>query len=114
MRLIMMGHQVLAEGFALLGFETFPEATLDDVEQVLSSLLKSKEKAFVLLETHLTYQTSTSGEHQPLPALSQARREAARIVIAEIPPLQTPETYHPTIETLVSRVLGSHVLDKTV
>jgi len=104
MKLIFMGSNALAEGFALLGFEIFPSATTDTVEQVLSELLTNKEKALVFLEDNLA--------QQPGPSFLRARSEAARIIITEIPPLSAPETYRPSVEQLVARVLGPSVLDK--
>jgi vacuolar-type H+-ATPase subunit F/Vma7 len=104
MRLIFMGSHALADGFALLGFETFPDATTDRVESLLSELLKNKDKALVFLEDNLT--------RQPGPAFLRARSEAASIIITEIPPLSTPETYRPSVEDLVARVLGPSVLEK--
>ncbi|MDY6991179.1 MAG: V-type ATP synthase subunit F [Pseudomonadota bacterium] len=111
MRLIFLGSQTLAEGFALLGFEVFAQATDETVETVLSELLKNKEKALVFVETTLTHQ-SAAGEL--LPALAQARREAARILITEIPPLHASEDYQPLVEALVARVLGPSVLEKSL
>jgi vacuolar-type H+-ATPase subunit F/Vma7 len=104
MKLIFMGSQALAEGFALLGFETFPNASTEMVEKELSNLLTNKEKALIFLEDNLT--------HQPGPSLLRARTEAAGIIITELPPLNVPETYRPSVEELVARVLGPSVLDK--
>jgi vacuolar-type H+-ATPase subunit F/Vma7 len=105
MKLIFMGSQALADGFALLGFDIFPNATTEIVESELSKLLKSQERALVFLEDSLT--------RQPGPAFLRARTEAAGIIITEIPPLNAPETYHPSVEDLVARVLGPSVLDKS-
>jgi len=99
-----MGSNALAEGFALLGFEIFPHATIDKVENVLSELLKNKENALVFLEDNLTRPPGTS--------LLRARRESARIIITEIPPLSAPDSYRPSVEELVARVLGTSVLEK--
>jgi vacuolar-type H+-ATPase subunit F/Vma7 len=104
MKLIFMGSNALAEGFALLGFEIFPGATTDTVETVLSELLKKKEKALVFIEDNLT--------QQPGPYFLRARSEAAGIIMTEIPPLSAPETYRPSVEQLIARVLGPSVLDK--
>ncbi len=101
-----MGSQALAEGFALLGFEIFQDSTVEMVENELSKLLKSKERALVCLENTLT--------QQPGPFFLRARTESAGIIITEIPPLSTPETYRPSVEDLVARVLGSSVLDKQI
>lgn len=99
-----MGSQALAEGFALIGFEIYPNATAELVETELSNLLKSKEKALVFLEDSLT--------QQPGPSFLRARTEAAGIILSEIPLLNAPEDYHPSVEALVARVLGPSVLDK--
>ena len=53
MRLIAMGRAALAEGFALLGFETRVDATRDDVESVLAELIRTREHALVVLEHEL-------------------------------------------------------------
>ena len=98
-----MGSQVLAEGFALIGFEIFPNATAELVEIELSKLLKSKEKALVFIEDNLV--------KQPGPSFLHARTKAAGIILSEIPPLNAPEDYHPSVETLITRVLGSSALN---
>jgi len=103
MRLIAMGGAALAEGFALLGFETRVEATRDDVESVLAELIRTKEHALVVLE-HGLARTET-------PNLERVRREGGRIVVTEIPPLHAPADYRPPVEDLVRRVLGSRVLE---
>ncbi|WP_353570575.1 V-type ATP synthase subunit F [Candidatus Albibeggiatoa sp. nov. BB20] len=105
MRLIFMGSEALADGFALLGFEIFTNAVQDDVEQLLIELLKHKRKALIFLEDNLT--------KSPKEAFLRARNEAAGIIITEIPALNAPETYRPMVEDLVVRVLGASVLDKT-
>jgi vacuolar-type H+-ATPase subunit F/Vma7 len=99
-----MGHEALADGFALLGFEIFANAVQDDVEKLLSELIKHKEKALIFLEDSLA--------QSPKDAFLRARSEAAGIIITEIPPLNAPENYRPVVEDLVARVLGASVLDK--
>jgi len=103
MKLIFMGSQALAQGFALLGFETFSNANAETVESELSKLLNSKESALVFIEDSLT--------RQPGPSFLRARTEVAEIIITEIPPLNAPNDYHSSVEELVARVLGPSVLD---
>lgn len=105
-----MGQKALTDGFALLGFETFPDATANTVESVISELLATKEKALVFLENGLSEVTDTEIQRASS-AVLRARRAAARIIITEIPPLNAPETYRPLVEDLVNRVLGAAVLD---
>ena len=104
MKLIFMGSKPLAEGFALLGFNIFPDANSNLVEETLSNLLKHKENALVFIENDLV--------EKPGSAFLQARRESGRIIIAEIPHLHEPDSYHPLVEDLVARVLGPSVLNK--
>ena len=103
MRLIAMGHAALAEGFALLGFETRVDATRDDVETVLAELIRTRERALVVLEHELA--------RAETPNLERVRREGGRIVVTEIPPLHAPADYRPPVEDLVRRVLGPRVLE---
>ncbi|QBQ53135.1 V-type ATP synthase subunit F [Nitrosococcus wardiae] len=103
-RLIVMGSPALTEGFALIGFETWPNATEDDVEKLLEELEKSQEKALVLLEPGLS--RGQSGR------LSRVRAESPRIIITEVPPLQAPGDYHPAVEDLVTKVLGQSALEE--
>lgn len=103
MRFIAMGSHALMDGFALLGFEVFPNVTVETVEKILAQLLKNREKALIFLENNLS--------QQPGKYLSQARSEAAGIIITEIPPLQSPDTYQPLVEELITRVLGTTALD---
>jgi len=104
MRLIVMGGAVLCEGFTLLGFESYPNASPVQMESLLADLLKNKEKALIFVEDYLT--------REPQANFLQVRGEASGIIITEIPALSTPENYHPTVEALVMRVLGGSALDK--
>jgi vacuolar-type H+-ATPase subunit F/Vma7 len=101
-----MGSQALAEGFALLGFETISSATAATVETVLAKLLSDKAQALVFLETNLAA--------KPGPMFLQARTQAAGIIITEIPSLNQPENYRPQVEDLVAKILGPSVLDKSL
>ena len=104
MKLIFMGSKALADGFALLGFEIFPDASSEMLENELAKILKEKERALIFVENDLT--------QQPGPFFLRARSKSAEIIITEIPPLKSPNTYHPSVENLVVRVLGASVLDK--
>lgn len=103
-RLIVMGSPALTEGFALIGFEAWPNATEDDVEKLLEELERRQEKALVLLEPGLS--------RCPSGRLGRVRAESPRIVITEVPPLQAPGDYHPAVEDLVAKVLGHGALEK--
>ena len=104
MRIIAMGGQALIDGFALLGFETYADATSGDVEQMLSELIRNKEKALLFLEHSLS---RAAGPH-----LARVRKEGGHIIVSEVPPLHAPEDYRPPVEELVSRVLGPSALEE--
>ncbi|MCK9394090.1 MAG: V-type ATP synthase subunit F [Methylobacter sp.] len=104
-RLIAMGGAALIEGFSLLGFETYPEATPQILDAVLKELVQNQQKALVILEEKL----ARSGTA----LLHQVRSEGGRIVVIEVPPLQAPEDYHPLVEDLIRRVLGPSALEES-
>jgi vacuolar-type H+-ATPase subunit F/Vma7 len=102
-RMVVMGGSGLAEGFALIGFETWPEATEADVEGLLADLLRRRENALVLLEPELA--------RCDCPSLRRARQESGRVVVVEVPPLHAPGSYRPEVEDLVVRMLGAQALE---
>ena len=102
-RLIAMGSAELTLGFRLIGFETFPEASADDVEELLSGLIARRDTALVLLEPELA--------RSDTPALERVRSEGGRIVVTEVPSLHAPQDYHPEVEDVVRGVLGPGALE---
>jgi vacuolar-type H+-ATPase subunit F/Vma7 len=102
-RLIALGGAALTDGFKLIGFETYPDATLQTLEEVLDELVTQNQSALVFLEQHLARSES--------PWLARAHT-AARIVICEIPGLNEPDSYRPEVETLVRTVLGPGALEE--
>ena len=100
--MIAMVSEALAEGFTLLGFETYVDVGSDDVEDVVAGLLRDKDRALVFIEHGMARAGS--------PMLARARREAGHVVITEIPPLHAPSDYRPPVEELVLRVLGPSAL----
>jgi vacuolar-type H+-ATPase subunit F/Vma7 len=103
-RLVFMGGAALTAGFALIGFETYPDATPEDLERLLEGLVERHESALVLLEPHLA--------RCQCGILETVRSEGARIVVTEVPPLHAPGDYHPLVEDLVTSVLGAHALEE--
>ena len=104
-RLIAMGSPALIEGFALIGFETWPRGTQEDLERLLGELEQARDKALVFLEAGLVDQLSAR--------LARIRAESPRIVVTEIPPLQAPGDYRPAVENLVVKVLGAGALEES-
>jgi vacuolar-type H+-ATPase subunit F/Vma7 len=102
-RLIALGSAALTEGFALIGFETYPDPTPEVLEDLLRDLLRRQQAALVAIEQGLA--------QNPGRRLTRALREGARIVITEIPALQQPPRYHSRVDRLVERVLGASALE---
>ena len=102
-RMIAMGSSELTLGFRLIGFETWSEADADDVERVLAELVRSGERALVLLEPHLARCES--------PTLQRVRAQGGDIVVTEVPALPSPQDYRPEVEDVVRSVLGPAALE---
>ena len=100
MRVLAMGHSALMDGFALLGIETWPDATLQDVEQVLKQLLRSKERAMIYLQSDLAQADNA--------LLQMIRNEGGDILISEIPDLLSAQEYQAPVDQLIARVLGAN------
>ncbi len=103
-RLIALGRTALVEGFALIGFETYADATPEALESVLMDLVRKQEKALIVLEQSLARNGATM--------LARVRGESGRIVLVEIPPLNAPEDHHSAVDELVRRVLGTSDLEE--
>lgn len=102
-RLIMMGNAALCAGFALIGFETWPDATPEQLDDLLGTLMEQEETALVFLEPALARCDCTS--------LKQLQHHGGGIVVTEIPPLNAPRDYRPQVEELVISVLGKSALE---
>jgi len=97
-RMLFLGSAALTDGFQLIGFETWPDATPDQLDQVLESLVEGQQNAFVIIDHDLA--------RQECRMLDRVRREGGRIVITEIPPLNDPENFTGIIEGNVQALLG--------
>ncbi len=104
-RLLALGSAPLVQGFALIGFEAYPDASAAELERLLAELHQSHATALVLVEYDLARQ---GGEWY-----RRLRDEGGRIVIGEIPPLNAPGDYHPPVEDLLAGILGPHILESS-
>lgn len=102
-RILALGSAALIEGFSLIGVETLPDATAEQLETLLADIVRKKEKALVFLEHSLARSEG--------PWLRHVREEGGRVVIAEVPPLHAPEEYHPQVEDVVRAILGAQALE---
>lgn len=103
MKIIAIGNSALMDGFALLGIDTYADATADEINAVLTQLVRERERALVYLQQDLI-----SAE---IPMIKQLRSKGGSILICEIPDLHTADDYQPEVEKLIGRVLGSSVLE---
>ena len=103
-RLIMMGSAALTTGFSLIGFETWPDANYEQLEELLTELQRKGETALVFLEPELA--------NCDCSILHDIQKKGGHIVVTEIPPLNAPGDYRPQVEDLVISVLGRSALDK--
>ena len=103
-RLIMMGDAQLTLGFRLIGFETWPDASEEQLEQLLSELLETDQAALVFLEPRLA--------RCQCAALDRLQHQGGRVVVTEIPPLESPQDYRPQVEDLVVSLLGKGALSE--
>ncbi len=81
-RMLFLGDDSLADGFRLIGFETFPSPEPSELERVFRDLIRAQTKAFVIVDDRLMA--------QDIPTLAQVRREGGRIVVVAIPALKDP------------------------
>jgi vacuolar-type H+-ATPase subunit F/Vma7 len=102
-RLIALGSAALMEGFALIGFETYPDPTPAVLEDLLRGLLHGQQGALVVIEQGLA--------QNPGRQLTRALREGARIVITEIPALHQGVGYRSRVDRLVQTLLGADALE---
>ena len=101
--MIAMGGRPLMEGFALLGFETWPDADTEDLKKILQELITSRQKALLLLETYLS--------QAPCPLLADVRIHGGNIIVTEVPAINAAHEYHPFVETMVTNLLGGSTLE---
>jgi vacuolar-type H+-ATPase subunit F/Vma7 len=103
MKIIAIGSSALMDGFALLGIETYADASADEINTVLSELVRERERALVYLQQDLMT--------AEIPMIQQLRIKGGSILICEIPDLQAANDYQPEVEKLIGRVLGSAALE---
>ncbi len=97
-RMIFMGNSSLADGFRLIGFEIWADPEVAEMDEVLHEIRNRRQKAFVVLERHLSESSSR--------VLESLRNEGGRVVITQIPPLHDATCFHCKIDRQVQAMLG--------
>jgi len=100
-RMIFMGDASLTDGFRLIGFQTWADPSMEEMEQILEELMQSRSSAFIILDSHLAEAHSA--------VLQRVRTEGGRIIITEVPPLNEPDNFHRDIDDKVQSLLGSEM-----
>lgn len=93
-RIIALGSAALMDGFRLAGIEVVSDASREQLETLMKSLLSGKEKALVLLEDHLSA--------NPGPWLGRALSEGGHVVVVQVPSLARAGDYHPDVDKLIA------------
>jgi vacuolar-type H+-ATPase subunit F/Vma7 len=102
-RMLFLGDAALTDGFRLIGFETWADPDIEQLDQLLGELLESRSNAFLILDSRL------SGVGSKL--LEQVRNESGRILITLVPPLNDPDGFHCAIDQRVNSMLDNGSLE---
>ena len=92
-RIIALGSAPLMDGFRLAGVEVMANASSDELEALLMSLVSNKEKALVLIESGLA--------DEPGPWLERVRTEGGRVVVVQVPSLAGAGDFHSDVDRLI-------------
>lgn len=103
-RMLFLGDAALTDGFQLIGFETWADPSVAELDRVLAELVEQKTNAFVILDSRLAQQNS--------PMLRRVRAEGGRIIVTEVPQLNEPGDMHSEIDNQARSMLGDSNLDK--
>ena len=98
-RQLFLGDASLASGFRLAGFEVFPDADIDRLEQLLGQLRSTRSAAFVVIDQRLARSDSR--------ILEEVRREGGRILLTQVPPLTNPEQMKSSVDAHIRQLLGA-------
>jgi len=97
-RMLFLGDSALTDGFQLIGFETWPDPSVQQLEEVISELVNTRTNAFVVLDCRLAQQHAR--------ILERVRAEGGRIVVTEVPPLNEPDRFQSHIDRQLRSLLG--------
>ena len=98
-RMLFLGEESLADGFRLIGFETYPDPEPDEVDRILRDLSRNREKAFVVVDDRLM--------HAEIPSLRRLRREGGRIVLIAVPLLNAPAALSSEVADRLTALFGA-------
>ena len=97
-RKIFIGSHALTDGFRLIGFETFTEPDAGKLDELLSVLLKEKQRALLIIEQSINHVGSK--------LLEQIRSEGGHIVLSEVPSLHDPDNFQSDLDGQLRKLTG--------
>ena len=100
-RLLFLGDERLADGFRLIGFETFPNPDPDMVDKVLRELLRDREKAFVIVDDRIM--------RSDIKGLTTVRREGGRVVVVSVPRLDERAQLSSEVSDRLAAMFGNGI-----
>ena len=100
-RMLFVGDDSLADGFRLIGFETFANADPRQVDKLFQTLIRTGQKAFVIVDDRLM--------QADIPSLQQVRAEGGRIVVTSIPRLHEPPRLASDVAERLNAMFGNAV-----
>ncbi|WPL19521.1 hypothetical protein Thiowin_04652 [Thiorhodovibrio winogradskyi] len=103
-RMLFLGEQALADGFRLIGFETHPDPTPEEVDKRLRELQRERARAYVIVDDDLM--------RADIPGLQQVRREGGRIVVISVPRLQADPRLYSDVAARLSAMFGGSNLQQ--
>ena len=101
-RLIFLGDESLADGFRLIGFETYPNPTSEAADRLLRDLGRRQQRAFVIVDDALM--------REDIPHLRQVRREGGRIIVIAVPRLNAPTVLASEVADRLAAMFGAATL----
>lgn len=98
-RMLFLGEESLADGFRLIGFETYPNPTPEESDRIIRDLSRAREKAFVVVDDRVMA--------LEVPSLKRVRREGGRIVVIAVPPLNAPARLGSEVAERLATLFGT-------
>jgi vacuolar-type H+-ATPase subunit F/Vma7 len=98
-RMLFLGADSIADGFRLVGFETYPNPSPEVVDEVFLTLRTSRDRAFVVVDEQVMRSGATN--------LARVRREGGRIVVVAVPPLAGPVQLQSEVADRLAAMFGN-------
>jgi hypothetical protein len=101
--MLFLGEETLADGFRLIGFETYANPTPEEADRLLRDLRRTQAKAFVVVDDALM--------SQKIPNLHRVRQEGGRIVVIAVPALGPQPSLTSEVAQRLASLFGTSTLE---